>query len=150
MPDDLAFMMGNFEARIPQDRVYSKSHLWFKQGEDRWRVGFSAYSVRLLQDVYFLDWAIDPFTDVREKQKIGEIESSKALSDLYAPSAGRILEFNEELLNDPSAINQADNYDKGWLFEMESEAQWLTPTEYLQVLEDGWEQTQRLIKGQLN
>lgn len=150
MPDDLAFMMGNFEARIPQDRVYSKSHLWFKQGEGHWRVGFSAYSVRLLQDVYFLDWFIDPFTDVREKQKIGEIESSKALSDLYAPSAGRILEFNAELLDDPSAINQADNYEKGWLFEMESEEQWLTPTEYLQILDDGWEQTQRLIKGQLN
>lgn len=150
MPDDLVFMMGNFEARIPQDRVYCKSHLWFKQGEGRWRVGFSAYSVRLLQDVYFLDWAIDPFTNVQEKQKIGEIESSKALSDLYAPSAGRILEFNEELLDDPSAINQADNYDKGWLFEMESEQQWLTPAEYLQILEDGWEQTQRLIKGQLN
>ncbi|WP_298866836.1 glycine cleavage system protein H, partial [uncultured Gimesia sp.] len=99
---------------------------------------------------YFLDWAIDPFTDVHEKQKIGEIESSKALSDLYAPSAGRILEFNEELLNDPSAINQADNYEKGWLFEMESNEQWLTPTEYLQILDDGWEQTQRLIKGQLN
>nr|MCH9789390.1 glycine cleavage system protein H [Planctomycetota bacterium] len=143
-------MMGNFEARIPQDRVYSKSHLWFKRGEAHWRVGFSAYSVRLLQDVYFLDWAIDPFTNVQEKQKIGEIESSKALSDLYAPSAGRILEFNEELLNDPSAINQADNYEKGWLFEMESEEQWLTPTEYLQILDDGWEQTQRLIKGQLN
>jgi len=150
MPDDLVFMMGNFEARIPQDRVYSKSHLWFMPQGDRWRVGFSAYSVRLLQDVYFLDWAIDPFTDVQEKQKIGEIESSKALSDLYAPSAGRILEFNEELLNDPSAINQADNYKKGWLFEMESEEQWLTPAEYLQVLDDGWEQTQRLIKGQLN
>lgn len=150
MPDDLVFMMGNFEARIPQDRVYSKSHLWFQQTADHWRVGFTAYSVRLLQDVYFLDWFIDPFTNVQEKQKIGEIESSKALSDLYVPASGRILEFNGELLNDPSAINQTDNYDKGWLFEMESDAQWLTPTEYLQVLDDGWEQTQRIIKGQLN
>ncbi|HAH43818.1 glycine cleavage system protein H [Gimesia sp.] len=150
MPDDLVFMMGNFEARIPQDRVYSKSHLWFQQTADHWRVGFTAYSVRLLQDVYFLDWFIDPFTNVQEKQKIGEIESSKALSDLYVPASGRVLEFNQELLNDPSGINQADNYDKGWLFEMESDAQWLTPAEYLQVLDDGWEQTQRIIKGQLN
>ncbi|QDU52186.1 Glycine cleavage system H protein [Gimesia panareensis] len=150
MPDDLVFMMGNFEARIPQDRVYSKSHLWLLPEADHYRVGFTAYSVRLLQDVYFLDWFIDPFTVVQEKQKIGEIESSKALSDLYAPSAGKILEFNEALLNDPSAINQTDNYDKGWLFEMESEARWLTPPEYLQLLDDVWEQTQRIIKGQLN
>lgn len=150
MPDDLVFMMGNFEARIPQDRVYSKSHLWLQSVENHWRVGFTAYSVRLLQDVFFLDWFIDPYTEVPEKKKIGEIESSKALSDLYSPSAGKILDFNEELLNDPSAINQADNYDKGWLFHMESTAQWLTPEEYLQVLEDGWDQTQRMIKGQLN
>lgn len=150
MPDDLVFMMGNFEARIPQDRVYSKSHLWLLPQEDHYRVGFTAYSVRLLQDVYFLDWFIDPFTVVREKQKIGEIESSKALSDLFFPSEGKILEFNEALLNDPSAINQSDNYDKGWLFEMESDAQWLTPPEYLQLLDSVWEQTQRIIKGQLN
>lgn len=149
MPDDLTFMMGKFAARIPGDRVYSKNHLWLKRHEDAFHVGFTAYSVRLLQDVYFLDWTIDPDTPVRERQQIGQIESSKALSDLFAPCAGRILEFNEALLDDPSTIN-TDNYGGGWLFRLQTDSPLLTPAEYLQVLEEGWEETQRHLKGQIN
>ena len=73
-------MMGNYEARIPTDRGYSENHLWLKRGTAGFRVGFTSYSVRLLQDVYFLDWLIDPYTDVHKKMEIGEIESSKAIS----------------------------------------------------------------------
>ena len=112
-------------------------------------MGFTAYSVRLLQDVYFLDWTIDPQTTVRHKQEIGEIESSKALSTLYAPFEGRIVEFNEQLLDDPSAIN-TDNYGEGWLFRFESSAELLSPDDYLRLLESGWDDTQRMLKGQLN
>ena len=149
MAEELVFMMGNYEARIPTDRLYTETHLWMQQHGENYRAGFSAYSVRLLQDVYFLDWTIDPHTDVRQKQEIGEIESSKALSTLYAPAAGRVLEFNEELLNDPSAIN-LDNYGAGWLFEFISDAEFLEPKAYRELLEQGWEATQRMIKGQLN
>lgn len=149
MADDLVFMMGQYEARIPADRLYSKSHLWLKQDGLRYQVGFTAYSVRLLQDVYFLDWSIDPGTDVREKQEIGEVESSKALSTLYAPFDGRVVEFNELLLDDPSGIN-TDGYGNGWLFAMETEAELLSPEQYIEVLNDGWEKTQRMIKGQIN
>ena len=55
-----------------------------------WRFGFSAYAVRLLQDVYFLDWIVDPDTPVKSRAHIGSIESKKAESDLYAP-----IEFTE-------------------------------------------------------
>ncbi len=149
MADDLVFMMGQYEARIPTDRSYSSNHLWLQQHGDVFRVGFTAYSVRLLQDVYFLDWTIDSETDVALKKEIGEIESSKALSTLVAPFAGRILQFNERLLNDPSAIN-TDNYGKGWLYELQTEATPLTAEEYIKVLEDGWDHTQRHLKGQIN
>ena len=149
MGDDLIFMMGKFEARIPIDRAYAKNHVWLKKQEDVYRVGFTAYSVRLLQDVYFLSWSIDPHTNVRERQEIGEIESSKALSTLYAPCAGTVLEFNSKLLEDPSAIN-TDNYALGWLFEFKTDAPLLTPAEYVQFLESGWEETQRHLKGQMN
>jgi glycine cleavage system H protein len=149
MADDLEFMMGKYSARIPTDRSYSANHLWLKPCENGFRVGFTAYSVRLLQDVYFLDWTIDPQTDVREKMTIGEIESSKALSTLYAPFEGRVLQFNEQLLEDPSAIN-ADNYDAGWLYEFATAAELLDPAQYLAVLESGWEETQRVLKGQIN
>ena len=152
MSDDLIFLMGKYEARIPTDRWYAPNHLWLKSTEANggppFRVGFTSYSVRMLQDVYFLEWSIDPNTEVQERQEIGEIESSKAVSSLYTPCAGKLLAFNEELLNDPSAIN-ADNYGGGWLFELDTEAQLLTPEDYLKRLDAGWEKDQRLIKGQI-
>lgn len=152
MPGEpLVFFMGNFEASIPRDRSYSRNHLWLQPGSDtnRYRVGLTAYSVRLLQDVYFLDWTIDPMTAVVEKKEIGQIESSKALSSLYAPCAGRVLAFNEQLLDDPSAIN-TDNYQSGWLYEFECTGNLLTAEQYYELLEAGWEDTQRMIKGQMN
>lgn len=149
MADDLMFMMGQYEARIPVDRLYSDNHLWLKQEGEVYRVGFTAYSVRLLQDVYFLDWSIDPNSNIAAKKEIGEIESSKALSTLYAPFEGRVLDFNEKLLDDPSAIN-TDNYGNGWLYEFTTDQTPLTPEQYIEVLEGGWEDTQRHLKGQIN
>ncbi len=149
MAEDLVFMMGKFAARIPSDRSYVESHLWLQRHGDAFRVGFTSYSVRLLQDVYFLNWSIDAQTRVRKKQELGEIESSKALSTLYAARNGIVGEFNPELLNDPSAIN-TDNYGNGWLYEFSTDEPLLTAEEYLQVLENGWEETQRMIKGQIN
>jgi glycine cleavage system H protein len=149
MSEPLVFMMGKFEARIPTDRCYLESHVWLQPQGESFRLGFTSYAVRLLQDVYFLDWQIDPDTSVRRKQAIGEIESSKAVSTLYAPADGRVVRFNEALLNDPSLIN-ADNHDRGWLYELATEQTLLSPQEYIQTLEAGWEQTQRLLKSQYN
>ena len=78
MAEELVFMMGKYEARVPTDCLYSKSHLWLRSEGLRYHVGFTAYSVRLLQDVYFLDWSVEPGSQVYEKQEIGEVESSKA------------------------------------------------------------------------
>ncbi len=68
---------------------------------------------------------------------------------MYAPFAGRICEFNELLLDDPSGIN-ADGYGNGWLFTFETDEQPLTPDEYVELLEASWDETQRVLKGQLN
>lgn len=151
MSDEIVFMMGKFEAPIPVDRLYSENHLWLMPQDkgDTFRVGFTSYSVRLLQDVYFLDWNIDPNSTVRSKQEIGEVESSKALSSLYSPFDGTVSEFNAVLLDDPSTIN-TDNYGNGWLFELKTTADLLSPDEYLKVLEAGWDETQRHLKGQLH
>ena len=152
MADNLTFMMGKYEAIIPVDRFYTKNHLWLQPdetAEKRYHVGFTAYSVRLLQDVYFLEWMIDSETDVRDHQEIGEIESSKALSTLYAPAEGTLCEFNAELLDDPTPIN-TDGYGAGWLFTFKTEANLITPSEYLEILDAGWEDTQRHLKGQMN
>ncbi|HEX4148268.1 MAG TPA: glycine cleavage system protein H [Pirellulales bacterium] len=143
-------MMGKFAARFPTDRKYAKNHMWASPGDAGYRFGFSAYAVRLLQDVYFLEWSIDAGAALREKQAIGAIESSKAESELYAPLAGRLLEFNETLLHDPSAIN-VDTYGGGWLFELAGDGQsLLEPDAYLEHLASAWKIAERTIKGQFN
>jgi glycine cleavage system H protein len=148
--EPLVFLMGNFAAEFPTDRQYAKNHMWGQPVDGAWRFGFSAYAVRLLQDVYFLDWGVDAGTDLREKHEIGSIESKKAESSLYAPIPGRLVRFNEELLSDPSAIN-LDKYGAGWLFEIAGAGEsLLSPAGYMEHLAAVWEVTQRTIKGQMN
>ena len=149
MSDMLTFMMGEFEAEIPTDRQYAKNHMWAAPKANGFRFGFTAYAVRLLQDVYFLDWDVDADTPVAEKQEIGSIESKKAESSLYAPIAGQLSTFNETLLSDPSHIN-VDKYGGGWLFDIDGAGDLLAPEQYIEHLASVWEVTQRTIKGQLN
>lgn len=150
MSEPLFFMMGQYKALVPDDRMYSPRHLWLQESEfGRYRVGFTSYSVRLLQDVYFLEWSIDPDTIVRDKQEIGEVESAKAISSMFPPFAGKVLEFNQKLLNDPSGIN-ADNYGSGWLYEFETSASPLSATGYVEFLKSAWDDAQKTIKGQIN
>jgi glycine cleavage system H protein len=146
----LTFLMGKFAAEFPTDRHYAKNHMWALVAGGVIRFGFTAYAVRLLQDVYFLDWSVDSGTQLAERQEIGSIESKKAESSLYAPIAGRLVRLNEELLSDPSAIN-LDKYGRGWLFEIEGPGDTLLhPQGYIEHLAAVWEVTQRTIKGQMN
>tara|TARA_B100001013_G_scaffold327206_1_gene240205 strand:+ start:587 stop:1036 length:450 start_codon:yes stop_codon:yes gene_type:complete len=149
MSDHVIFMMGNFEARFPTDRKYCRNHMWIKTEGRKHRFGFSGYAVRLLQDVYFLDWNLDAPAEVQRGQEIGSIESSKALSSLFAPIDGSIVGFNEDLLDDPSTIN-VDGYGAGWIFDMSGDGSVaIEPEDYIQFLDEGWEATQRALKKQL-
>jgi glycine cleavage system H protein len=150
MPESLTFMMGKHPAPLPGELRYCKNHMWCREGpEGVHQFGFTAYAVRLMQDVFFLEWRIDPCL-ITMKQEIGYIETQKATSGLYAPLAGRIVRFNATLLEDPSTIN-VDNYGRGWLFELNGD---LTDTldvkAYYAHLETGWEATQRILKAQVN
>ncbi|MDA7950365.1 MAG: glycine cleavage system protein H [Pirellulaceae bacterium] len=156
MSQELEFFMGEFRSTYPTDRFYAKNHMWARTDLELsengiFRFGFSAYAVRLLQDVYFLEWSHDEGATLSEKQEFGFIESKKAESDLYAPAKGRLIKLNEAVLEDPSLIN-VDKYENGWLFEMVfAEAPtFLTPDEYLEHLNEVWEVTQKTIKGQVN
>jgi glycine cleavage system H protein len=150
MVDHLIFHMGKFEARFPLDRVYSRNHMWLAPGDAAYRAGFSAFAVRLLQDVYFLDWSVEAGAAVRDRQEIGEIESSKAVSSIYAPAAGTLVDFNRALLDDPTPIN-TDGYGRGWLFDFAPEApRWMSTEEYVRYLDSIWEETQRHLKGQMH
>jgi glycine cleavage system H protein len=124
--------------------------MWCREVGGRFRFGFTSYAVRLMQDVYFLDWLTSAGDAVQQSQQIGHIETSKAVSDLFAPISGTITAFNAELLDDPSAIN-VDKYGAGWLFEMEGgPVAIMTVADYHQYLAANWEKTQRLIKGKIN
>lgn len=149
MPADLTFLMGKFAAVLPGDYRYARNHMWCKAADGRWRFGFAAYAVRLMQDVYFLDWSVDAGTPLQLKQEIGHIETSKAESDLYAPLAGTLIEFNRELLKDPTPIN-VDNYGTGWLFEMTGDDTGiLSVQEYYDYLAANWDRTQQMLKGHM-
>ena len=150
--DWFSFAMGEFTAQFPRDRQYASNHMWAKEVEpSRWRFGLTAYAVRLLQDVYFLDWVVEPPGDLTHRSNIGSIESKKAESDLYAPIAGTLTAINETVLSDPSLIN-ADTYEAAWLIEMQllSTDGLLSPDGYASHLVDAWEVAQRTIKGQAN
>ena len=165
---ELTFMMGEFEALLPTDRFYCANHMWAQVVSDPAdepalvRFGFTAYAVRLLQDVYFLDWEFDAPVQLSVGQEFGSIESKKAESSLYSPVAGKLVRFNETLMEDPSAIN-TDKHGDGWLFEMEvlelvlpsdsagqGSSGLLSPDAYVTLLDEVWVKTQRTIKGQLN
>jgi glycine cleavage system H protein len=145
---DLTFMMGKYPAVLPADIRYCRNHMWCRPA-DTLRFGFTSYAVRLMQDVYFLDWSVNAGDRLEVKQKIGNIETSKAVSDLFAPLRGELLGFNQELLNDPTPIN-TDTYGAGWLFEMRADpAETWTVEEYYQFLEANWEKTQNMLKGHM-
>jgi glycine cleavage system H protein len=150
MADDLTFHMGKFPARLPGGLRYARNHMWAKPEGGRLRFGFTSYAVRLMQDVYFLDWQVSAGDHVALLQQIGHIETSKAVADLFAPLAGVLAAFNPALFDDPSGIN-VDGYGAGWLFEMEAPPDGLlSAAEYHQFLADNWEKTQRMIKGKIN
>ncbi|HEX3147512.1 MAG TPA: glycine cleavage system protein H [Gemmataceae bacterium] len=149
MADSLTFEMGKFAAVLPADLRYCRNHMWCRPGDSAHRFGFTSYALRLMQDVYFLDWSITPPAALAPKQQIGNIETSKAVSDLFAPIAGTMTIVNQDVLKDPSMIN-VDGYGRGWLFEMTGD---LTGTlnvqEYHNFLTSTWDQTQRILKGQM-
>ncbi|MCC9641319.1 glycine cleavage system protein H [Rhodopirellula sp. JC740] len=160
--DTFLFAMGEFEASFPRGYRYAKNHMWAAPSPDQsaaddskkcvWRFGLSAYAVRLLQDVYFLDWIVEPGTLLQHRKTIGSIESKKAESDLFSPIEGELLCINEAAMDEPSVIN-ASPYQDGWLFEIlgaTTDEHLLASEAYADHLNEAWEVAQRTIKGQAN
>ena len=100
---------------IPEDRRYTKEHEWAKIEDDGLaRVGISKFAQEQLGDIVFLN--LPPVgTSLSQLEKMGEIESVKAVSDLYSPLSGIVVEVNEAIINQPERVNH-DPYESGWLF----------------------------------
>lgn len=101
----------------PEDRRYTKEHEWvLLENQDQALVGITAYAQEQLGDVVFVDLP-EPGTRLSQFQKLGEIESVKAVSDIYSPVAGLVVEVNQEVVDHPELVNQ-DPHGKGWMIRL--------------------------------
>src|SRR4051812_46068017 len=141
--------MGLYKASIPTDLTYSEIHFWFQPREGgRTRIGLSAYAARLLTDLFRIEWKIYCGEQVQAEQLLGEVESTKASSELYAPMSGKLADINQAALDDPSLVS-LDPYEH-WLIEFEGKPdRALNPQEYIEFLAAGWDETVKMLKGQV-
>jgi glycine cleavage system H protein len=100
-------------ASVPPDLMYTKEHEWAKTEGDRVRVGITAYAQEQLGDVVFVELPKVGAKVVQHKG-FGVVESVKAVSDLFAPLSGTVVEINAELPAAPEVVNQ-DPYGRGWM-----------------------------------
>jgi glycine cleavage system H protein len=102
---------------IPPELRYSSDHEWVRVEEGRVRVGISDYAQDALGDVVFVDLP-DVGATVEQGTTCSEVESTKSVSEIYAPVSGTIVEVNSELADNPQRLNE-DPYGEGWIFIVE-------------------------------
>ncbi|WP_280263974.1 glycine cleavage system protein GcvH [Nocardia wallacei] len=105
-------------SEVPEGLRYTEQHEWVQRtGPTRVRVGITDYAQSQLGDVVFVQLpAVD--TDVKAEEGIAEVESTKSVSDIYAPLSAKVVAVNENLDSAPETLN-GDPYGEGWMFEME-------------------------------
>lgn len=105
------------ELEYPEDLRYSTEHEWVReQGDGVVRVGITSYAQDALGDVVYVSLP-DVGDALAKGDACGEVESTKSVSDLYAPLAGEISAVNETLDATPEVIN-TDPYGEGWMYEL--------------------------------
>lgn len=103
---------------IPEQLRYTPEHEWVAAGEGApTRVGITHYAQDALGDVVFVQLP-EAGTQVTAGEAVGEIESTKSVSELYAPLAGTVVAVNDAVASTPELIN-SDPYGEGWLMEIE-------------------------------
>lgn len=105
---------------IRDDLWYSTDHEWVRADGTRFTVGITDYAQDALGDVVFVQLP-SVGTAVESGQSISEVESTKSVSDIYAPVTGRIVAVNEALAAKPELLN-ADPYGEAWLFVIEADS----------------------------
>ena len=98
---------------VPEDLRYSKDHEWARLEGDRVRVGITDYAQDALGDVVFIELP-EVGATVKLDESFSEVESTKSVSDVYAPLAGTIVEVNTDLADSPERLNE-DPYGDGWI-----------------------------------
>ena len=104
---------------VPENLKYSEDHEWVKIEDNVAIIGITMHAAESLGDIVYID--VDSLgKDLKQFEKFGEIESVKAVSDLFVPVSGKVVEINEELTNNPEYVNE-DCYEKGWIIKLDVE-----------------------------
>ncbi|MEU0518717.1 glycine cleavage system protein GcvH [Streptosporangium sp. NPDC006007] len=108
-------------SNIPEDLHYTKEHEWISGIDDglTLTVGITAYAAEALGDVVYVQ-VPEVGSAVTTGDAVGEVESTKSVSDIFAPVTGEIIEVNQAVVDDPSLVN-SDSYGEGWLFRVRIE-----------------------------
>ncbi len=102
---------------IPEDLRYSPEHEWVRVEGTRVRVGITDYAQDALGDIVFVDLPTVG-SSVETGGQLGEVESTKSVSEIYSPIAGTVTAVNDALAEGPERMNQ-DPYGEGWICELE-------------------------------
>ena len=101
----------------PEDLKYSKEHEWVRINGSIAEVGITLFAQESLGDVVYVDLP-EVGSEVEQFAKFGEIESVKAVSDLFCPVEGKIVEINQKLVDNPEVVN-VEPYGAGWLIKVQ-------------------------------
>jgi glycine cleavage system H protein len=101
----------------PEDLRYSKEHEWVRVDGSRATIGITSYAADELGDIVYVELP-DAGSELKQFATFGVVESVKAVSDLYAPVSGRVVETNEALRDSPELIN-SDAFGEGWILRVE-------------------------------
>jgi glycine cleavage system H protein len=102
---------------VPDDLRYTPDHEWVRLEDGMIRIGITEYAQDALGDVVFVQLP-EPGAAVNLGDSFSEVESTKSVSDIYAPLGGRVVEVNTELADAPERLNQ-DPYGEGWICVIE-------------------------------
>jgi glycine cleavage system H protein len=104
--------------QTPEELRYTEEHEWLMRlSPTRVRIGITDYAQSQLGDVVFVQLP-DTDKDAAAGESVAEVESTKSVSDIYAPLGGKVVAVNGDLVQKPEGLN-TDPYGDGWLFEME-------------------------------
>jgi glycine cleavage system H protein len=100
----------------PEDLLYSKEHEWARLDGENATIGVTNYAQESLGDIVYVELP-KIGTEIEQFGNVGVIESVKAVSDLFTPMSGKVVEINSTLDGDPAAVNR-EPYGTGWLFKL--------------------------------
>jgi glycine cleavage system H protein len=101
---------------IPTDLRYTKDHEWIRTEGETLRVGVTDYAQEQLGDIVFVTLP-EAGAEVTAGEACGEVESTKSVSDIYAPVSGTVVERNDQLETEPELVN-SDPYGAGWMMSI--------------------------------